>query len=277
MLARRSPDNEGPLTWIGSVPVHVSTALAGIYCITLVLSALSMGAGAESVLQAFSFSSSAVAHHGSLWQLATYAFVQKPPYIFFLIELYLLVVFGREIEGYLGRASFIKLYLLLLLAPVLVLTAAQWFGWGSFYSGSSALHFGIFMAFVLIFPSAEMFFGIQAKWIALALLAVSSLQCLALSDYTALAVLAVDCVAACLFIGFSQGRLSLKLPVRPVVSRPPVIRPPAAERGGGEDQLESIDPILEKISKSGIASLTKRERDLLERARERLIAKDGRP
>ena len=62
-----------------------------------------------------------------------------------------------------------------------------------------------------------------------------------------------------------------------MVSRPPVIRPPAAERGGGEDQLESIDPILEKISKSGIASLTKRERDLLERARERLIAKDGRP
>lgn len=275
MLARRSPDNEGPLTWIGSVPVHVSTALAGIYCITLVLSALSMGAGAESVLQAFSFSSSAVAEHGSLWQLATYAFVQKPPFIFFLIELYLLVVFGREIEGYLGRAAFIKLYLLLLLAPVLVLTAAQWTGWGSVYSGSSALHFGIFVAFVLIFPRAEMFFGIQAKWIALALLAVSSLQCLALSDYTALAVLAVDCVAACLFIGFFQGRFHL--PARPVVSRPPVIRPPAAELDTDADRLESIDPILEKISKSGIASLTSRERDLLERARERLIAKDGRP
>jgi len=84
-------------------------------------------------------------------------------------------------------------------------------------------------------------------------------------------------VAACLFIGFFQGRLSLNLPVRPVVSRPPVIRPPAAGREPEGDQMESIDPILEKISKSGIASLTKRERDLLERARERLIAKDGRP
>jgi membrane associated rhomboid family serine protease len=275
MLARRSPDNEGPLTWIGSMPIHVSTALAGLYSIALILSALSMGAGAESVLQAFSFSSSAVAQHGSFWQLATYAFVQKPPFIFFLIELYLLVVFGREVEATLGRSAFIKLYLTLLLAPVLVLTAAQWLGWGSFYSGSSALHFALFIAFVLLFPGAEMFFGIQAKWVALALLAVSSLQCLALSDYTALAVLAVDCASACLFIGFFQGRFHLSLPVRPVVSRPPITRPPAAERVPAPDHIESVDPILEKISRSGIVSLTKRERELLERAREHLIAKDG--
>ncbi len=111
MIAPRSSDNDGPLTWIGSFPVHVSTVLAGVHGATLILSALAMAAGAETALQAFVFSSSAVVNELSLWQMATYAFVHMPPYWLFLIELYLLVVFGREIEGYLGRGAFIRFYL----------------------------------------------------------------------------------------------------------------------------------------------------------------------
>jgi hypothetical protein len=42
-----------------------------------------------------------------------------------------------------------------------------------------------------------------------------------------------------------------------------------------EDLHESIDPILDKISRSGLASLTARERSRLEKARHKLIAKDG--
>jgi hypothetical protein len=280
MIAPRSSDNDGPLTWIGSFPVHVSTVLAGVHGATLVLTALALAAGAETALQTFVFSSSAVVNDLSLWQLATYAFVHMPPYWLFLIELYLLVVFGREIEGYLGRGAFIRFYLTLLLAPTLMFTAAEWLGWHTGYSGSSALHFGVFVAFALIYPTAEMFFGIQAKWIALALLAINSLQCLALSDYEALAVLAVDSVAACLFIARFQGRLALNLPSRryqiPVRRSPsPHPRTAAAAPLEEEDLHGSIDPILDKISRSGIASLTMRERERLEKARHKLIAKDG--
>ena len=110
--------------------------------------------------------------------------------------------------------------------------------------------------------------------------AINSLQCLALSDYEALAVLAVDSVAACLFIARFQGRLALTLPSRSyripvhrsVASRQ--ARQPAAEPEE-EDLHGSIDPILDKISRSGIASLTGRERERLEKARHKLIAKDG--
>jgi len=142
------------------------------------------------------------------------------------------------------------------------------------------LHFGVFVAFALIYPTAEMFFGIQAKWIALALLAINSLQCLALSDYEALAVLAVDSVAACLFIARFQGRLALSLPSRRqqvLVRRTaaPSPRNAAVAAPEEEDLHGSIDPILDKISRSGIASLTMRERDRLEKARHKLIAKDG--
>ena len=280
MIAPRSSDSEGPLTWIGNFPVYASTALAGVHAATLVLTALALAAGAESVIQTFVFSSGAVVHDHSIWQLATYAFVHMPPYWVFLIELYLLVVFGRELEGYLGRGAFLRFYLTLLLAPTVLLAVAQWAGWQSTTAGSSALHFGVFVAFALIHPTAEMFFGIQAKWIALALLAINSLQCLALSDYESLAVLAVDCVAACLFIAVFQGRISLRLPARrPVPAaghRRPRPRPaPSGEAAREEDLHGSIDPILDKISRSGLASLTPLERERLEKARHRLIAKDG--
>jgi membrane associated rhomboid family serine protease len=276
MIAQRSPDNDGPLTWLGSFPVYVSTAVAGLHGVALILSALAMAAGSEALLQSLMFSSDSVVRDASLWQLCTYAFVHTPPYWVFLFELYLLVVFGREIESYLGRAAFIKLYLLLLLAPSVFLTACNFAGWHTIYDGSSALHFGVFVAFALIYPTAEILFSIQAKWIALALLAINSLQCLALSNYNALAVLAVDCVSACLFIGFQQGRFTFRLPERSQKVRPTpraaVARNPEPSSG---DALDAIDPILEKISRHGIGSLTSRERERLEKARAHLIAKDG--
>ena len=276
MIAQRSPDNDGPLTWLGNFPVYVSTAVAGLHGLALILSALAMAAGSEALLQSLMFSSDSVVRDRSLWQLCTYAFVHTPPYWVFLFELYLLVVFGREIESYLGRAAFVKLYLLLLLAPSVFLTACDFAGWHTIYDGSSALHFGVFVAFALIYPTAEILFSIQAKWIALALLAINSLQCLALSNYEALAVLAVDCISACLFIGFQQGRFTFRLPersqkVRPE-PRPAVARNPEPSSG---DAIDAIDPILEKISRHGIGSLTSRERERLEKARAHLIAKDG--
>jgi membrane associated rhomboid family serine protease len=261
---------------MGSFPVYVSTAVAGLHGVALILSALAMAAGSEALLQSFMFSSDSVVRDASLWQLFTYAFVHTPPYWVFLFELYLLVVFGREIESYLGRAAFIKLYLLLLLAPSVFLTACNFAGWHTIYDGSSALHFGVFVAFALIYPTAEILFSIQAKWIALALLAINSLQCLALSNYNALAVLAVDCVSACLFIGFQQGRFTFRLPERSQkvrsAPRAAVARNPEPSSG---DALDAIDPILEKISRHGIGSLTSRERERLEKARAHLIAKDG--
>lgn len=261
---------------MGNFPVYVSTVVAGLQGVALILSALAMAAGAETFLQSFMFSSDAVAHEGSLWRLFTYAFIHTPPYWVFLFELYLLVAFGREIETYFGRAVFLKLYLILLLAPTVFLALCDFVGWRTMYDGSSALHFGVFVAFALIYPTAEILFSIQAKWIALALLAVNSLQCLAMSNYEALAVLAVDCVSACLFIGYQQGRFTLRLPQRQTPTRRvarQASKPEPQPTDG--DAIDAINPILEKISRQGMGSLTQRERERLEKARARLIAKDG--
>ncbi len=269
----RDTDHNGPLTWMGGFPVYVSTVIAGVHGVALILSALAMAAGSEMLLQTLGFSSMAVGQQGFVWQLFTYAFIHTPPYWMFLIELYLLVVFGREVESHLGRAAFIQLYASLVLAPTVVLTALGWAGWNTVTSGSSALHFGVFVAFALIYPTAEVFFSIQARWVALALLAINSLQCLALSSYDALAVLAVDCVTACLFVGWRLGRFDR--PSAPL-KRPPVSSTRRQEKRTPVDDnpLDAVDPILEKISRHGMGSLTARERERLESARSRLLAQD---
>ena len=271
MIADRNSGSTSPLTWVGSFPVYASTVLAAVHAATMVLTALAMAAGAEALIQSLQFSSRSVLVNLAAWQVVTYAFVH-PPQILFLLEIYLLVVFGREIEGFLGRNAFLKLYAALLLLPPLVLLMLGLAGFPSIYMGSSALHFGVFIAFATLYPAAQIFFSIQARWIALALFAISALQYLAYSMHTSLLVLLLDSVAAFATVQILRGNWSFDLWVprkRPHLRV--VEREKPVERGGS---LSSIDSILEKISKSGMGSLTSKERAQLERARAELIEKD---
>lgn len=278
MIADRNFGGDRPVTWVGSFPVYVSTILAAVHALAMIGTAIALAAGAEGLLQALTFSSSTFLPQLNLWQGGTYAFVHTPPYWFFLLELYLLVVFGREVEKFLGRNAFIQLYAGLLLLTPLALTALGMLGIPSVYAGSGALHFGIFVAFAAIYPRAEIFFGIQARWIAAALLGINAVQYLALSQFISLGVLFLECAAAVVFVEFARGTLSFpRWPARPKFH---VVRAPTPPKKAVGRTLEAvvthddIDPILEKISRSGIGSLTERERTLLEKARAELIAKE---
>ncbi len=274
MIAERHFGSDRPVTWIGTYPVYVSTLLAALHGVTMILSALALGAGAEGLLQSFAFSSSSVLKEGAVWQPVTYAFVHRPPYLLFLLEIYLLAVFGREIERYLGRAAFIQLYAALLLLPPVLLTAAGLLGMPSVLAGSSALHFGVFVAFAVVYPRAEIFFSLQARWVVAALLVVNVVQCFAFNDYVSLAVLLIDCAAAYVLIQQMRGTPLIRLP-----ERAPKVAPPAAKRRPTAAAVvlraeDAIDPILEKISRTGLASLSADERQCLERARKELLAKE---
>lgn len=268
MIAARNFGNTSPLTWIGRVPVYASTVLAAAHALAMVLTAVAMASGAERLLQALQFSSAEVRGDFAVWQFVTYAFVH-PPGLVFLLELYMLVVFGQEIEKFLGRREFLAIYAVLLLLPPLALTAASFAGVPAILSGSAALHFGVFIAFATLYPSAEIFFGIRAKWIAICLVAVGALQVLAARDPVGLAVLALDCGAAFVLVrrlraGEFLPDFRAMLPVRNTPRLRVVKDPPEA----------SIDSILEKISRSGMRSLTSAERVRLDRAREDLLEKD---
>lgn len=269
MIADRHSGNTSPLTWVGSFPVYASTVLAAVHAATMVITAIAKASGAEALLQSLQFSSRAVLEHLALWQFVSYAFVHIPD-PWFLLEIYLLVAFGREIEAFLGRTAFLQLYAMLLLLPPLVLTLLGMAGFSSMLMGSSALHFGVFIAFATLYPTARIFFSVEARWIALGLLAVSALRYLAYSMHMSLLVLLLDSAAAFLMIKILKGDWSFAFP-RP---RSPLRVVRREERSEPGVPLDAIDAILEKISKSGIASLNSKERSQLEKARAQLLEKD---
>src|SRR4030095_11076269 len=103
------------------------------------------------------FYSPAVWPGGQVWRLFTYAFIHAPTpsgLLWFAVEMYMLFVFGREVERFIGRRAYVGLYLVLLLLPPVILTL---FGFWirTAMAGSGALHFAIFVAFVTIYPNAQ--------------------------------------------------------------------------------------------------------------------------
>jgi membrane associated rhomboid family serine protease len=274
MFGVTTSDDYKPVTWVGRFPVDVTTMLVGIHVAMAIMAAFLVFAGVS--LEPLQFDSARVLGDGQVWRIATYAFVHGPSMLlWFAIEMYLLFVFGREVEKFIGQRAYIALYLILLFAPVAVLTL-----WGleerTGLAGSPALHFGIFVAFATIYPSAELLLRITAKWMALVLAGIYTLQLLAYHAWTDLAVVWTSIAVGFLFIR-SRGvgpelawleNLKARLQPKPKFKVLPKAGP---SRRTEEDVYESVDPILEKIARSGIASLTPNERRQLDRARNRLL------
>jgi len=276
MFGVTTSDDYQPVTWVGRHPVHVTTLLVALHSFAAIVACFLGGAG---VLGHLAFDSALVWQRGEFWQLATYAFVHSPSaLLWFAVEMYMLFIFGREVERFIGRRAFIVLYLFLLLAPTVFLAL-----WGLAervgVAGSPALHFGIFIAFATIYPNVELLLRIQAKWVALALAAISTLQLLSYRDWSAMAVLWVSIAAAFFFIrlhGVGPELVwwsNLKSRLQPKPKFHVVPRSAPRRVAEPENVHESIDPVLDKISKHGINSLTVSERRALDRARARLLKK----
>ena len=239
-----------------------------------------------------------VLRHWALWQPVTYAFahvlVGLSDSLWFLLEMLLLFVWGREVERYFGRKVFLTLYsAMLLIGPLVLLGISAAIHQNVSYAGSEILHFGVFIAFVAVYPNVEFFAGIPAKWIALAILAIWTAAMLTSSHFQVPVLWATVLVA---YFGARYasvggeafemlGNLRPRLPRKTVPSGvKPRMKPRRAvdSDGGGSDDNrgrdvhESIDPLLDKISKHGLASLTNSERAVLEKARVSLLRKDRR-
>jgi len=277
MIANRNFEQCEPLTWVGRVPVYLSTAIAFAHAVMMVFTALALASGAEWFFQILSFSPQSAIGKVHLWQFGTYAFVNRPE-IFTLIQLVLLAFFGRDVEKFIGRRAFAWLYAVLVLAVPVLLSVLSFLGVERSYSGSDAVHFAIFVAFAMTYPGAEIFFGIQARWIAIALLGIYTLQMLASQKWISLSILWWECGVSAAWM-MREGVRSFSLPS---VSTIPVKRPerrskPARREPEKEVELyDSIDPILEKIARQGIGSLTRGEREKLERVRAALLEKERR-
>src|SRR5881394_3194845 len=279
MFGVTTSDDYRPVAWMGRYPVDVTTMLVVLHVAVAILTAVLVAFGASSVVAFLQFDSAEVWYGGQVWRLLTYAFVHAPSgLLWFAIEMYMLFVFGREVERFIGRRAYIVLYLVLLIAPTAVLTI--WGLWQrSALAGSPALHFGIFVAFATIYPRAELFLRIMTKWVVLILAAIYTLQLLAYHAWSDLMVVWTSIGAAFLFIEMHGAGPelpwwdALKTRFAPKPKFHVVPKMHSTRSADPDDVYTSIDPILDKISKFGIGSLTAGERRQLDRERERLLKK----
>jgi len=217
----------------------------------------------------------AALQEGHVWTLLTYPFVHdiRQEGIWFAMEMLMFFWFGREVESAIGRKPMAWLYVVLAVVPALLLAGlAPWLGSGVL-AGSSTISFAVFLGFCALHPGAQFFIGLSARWVGWILLAVYSLIYFAGRDWVGgLQMWA----AAGLAVGWVR---------RGGMEWPKISFPTGRKKGSkgkasvskkvtGVIALEKVDPILEKISKEGMGSLTAAERKLLEDARKKLMAKD---
>ena len=281
MFGVTTSDDYRPVAWMGRYPVDVTTMLVGVHIVCAILTALVFAIGHSGMVNYLMFDSAEIWSGAQVWRLITYAFIHPPmgsALLWFAIEMYMLFVFGREVERFIGQRAYVALYLILLLLPAVILTV-----WGLWtrtaMATSGAIHFAIFVAFATIYPNIELFLRIMAKWAALILAAIGTLSAMAAHDWQTLVVLWTSVGAAFLFIELRGAGpelvwwsdLKARFGPKPKFHVVPKARPRRIAES--DNVYASIDSILDKISKFGIGSLTASERRQLDRERERLLKK----
>ena len=215
---------------------------------------------------------------GFVWQPITYMFLHSGIW-HILINLFILWFFGREVEYFIGPKYFTRLYFGAGLAGAALWLAVN-FNSIAPVLGASAAVLGCVIAFATLFPDREVtllvFFvlpvTLKAKYLALVAIAFDVVPLLqgTQSNVAHLAHLG----------GAALGYLYIKqlgygatprwlLRLQDVSARlKPRRRPPPRTMSPDEYMREQVDPILDKIAREGMQSLTRGERKILESAKD---------
>ncbi len=272
MFGVTTSDDYRPVAWIGRYPLRVTSIICGLLVLGMFATVIAETARWDYTwleLHSYPFL------HGYVWQPLTAPLIQTASF-FFLFNVLFFYWSGNQVEQLLGIKRYLQLLAILLVVPVLVLLAWGRSGTLWTYSGSYELMVGMFIAFATLYPDLQVFGWVDLKWLAFAGLILASMNCLPTHDWGTLTILFGMAGAAFLFIRFVQGRIPA--PALPKFgwfrSKPKiyVVQKTAARRSAEpEDITSSIDPILDKISRSGVGSLTEAERRQLDRARRQLL------
>ena len=207
---------------------------------------------------------------GMLWQPATYMFLHYDLF-HLLFNMFALWMFGSSIEAVWGPRPFLQYYLFTGVAAGLLSLLVS-IGVNVTTIGASGAIFGILVAFGMLFPDRVVlvffFFPMLARNFVI-LFAAIELYMTVVSGPHGGGVARFAHLGGMLF-----GYLYLKFGDRVRFSLPR-IRFNTRQRGGNKAgdwhnfMRSEVDPILDKISREGIHSLTRKERKILKKARGR--------
>jgi membrane associated rhomboid family serine protease len=285
MWYQQQSEDYRPLFWISGRPIYANTLLVIAHVVSFVVCAICVSfLSLDAVYNALVLNPVLV-WHGQVWRLVSYVafdpgFFSRPASLWFLWSMVILYFCGREVEQFVGRRSYLALYGGLVLIPaVLLCLLGPLVGLGPHLNCAEVI-FGVFIAFATIYPGAmpSMWITIPVWVLAWIFLGLSTLMDFVFHDYTSMFLLWTASAVGYLgmrFVGAGRGmnwltdwwetRRAEKLARRhqfKVLS--------------DRKTNESIDAILDKISKHGVNSLTSSERAALERARAKLLDRDRR-
>lgn len=236
--------------------------------------------------------------HGFVWQPVTYMFLHDTSNLWHIvINLLVFWFMGREVEYFIGPKYFSRLYLLCGVAG-----AALWLIFNHSpvlidgrlvypsLLGASAAVLGCVIAYATLFPEREVtvlvFFVVpvtlKAKYMALGLIAFDVWLLLGRvdTDIAHLAHLGGAAMGYLYIKHLGYGRTprwmlwwqDFVAKLKPKKRRSDDDAPDSSADGHDSEEFmrAAVDPILDKISREGMGSLTRRERKILESAREHL-------
>jgi len=224
------------------------------------------------------------------WELVTYGFVHSPVDPWHLVgNMLMLWFFGREVEEIMGRGEFYKFYFTaIVIAGLAWLASAQFLphgGGSARLMGASGAIMAVFAVFVWYFPrqTVLLWFVLPVPVWALGLLyLVVDLQGAAGGGghVAHVAHIAGGLFGLCYawrgwnFSGLGELRDRLERRVRSARRGMRIVRPPEGGDRTAEDAdeasfQETVDRVLEKMSRTGEASLTPEEREALMQASRR--------
>jgi membrane associated rhomboid family serine protease len=203
-----------------------------------------------------------VLHRYWVWQVVTYMFLHGGFFHWFF-NMFILWMFGRELEVRWGTLTFLKYFFVtgigaaacvLLLSPRSIVPTM----------GASGAVFGVLVAFAMVFPEAViyLYFLIPVKaWQAALLFAVIELFAGLEGGGAGIARFAHlgGMLTGYIYIRYGwEWKISFKrfFPIR---------RRPVEFHELSDDLAKEVDSILDKILKKGVNSLSKREKEIMER------------
>jgi membrane associated rhomboid family serine protease len=232
---------------------------------------------------------------GQYWKLVTYGFLHPEPWPLILAaNMLLLYLAGREVEPIVGKTHFIAIFAL----GNVIGGGADWLAMSAMPEtrvvGVAAGVAAVIVAFTTVLPELEvtmlLFFvvplRIRAKHLAMALVATCGFLCFMLrlesTAVSAAGMLAASMGPAGILAASVFGWAYVKqlgfgnpLPIQRFIFERRQRAARLARMTPEQFMKMEMDPILEKISREGMRSLSRSERKILDQGRSKFIAKQG--
>lgn len=209
-----------------------------------------------------------------IWQLVTYLFLHGGTW-HILMNMFILWMFGAELERYWGTGEFLKFYFIAGIGAGIVNVLFGIFNPASSHVpviGASGAIYGVLVAYAMLFPDRYVYIyfliPVKVKFLVIFLVAIEFL-----STYRPDGIAHFAHLGGALF-GFLYLKQNWRWKLRKWSPEEIIRRIKEAQQSkksrGEKELMEEVDRILDKINSIGYDKLTRREKKILERASDKL-------